>query len=723
MKVMQSDKSDCGAAALVSVAAYLGVDTSIPEVRHLSGTDKDGTTIKGLIEAAEFLGLKAKGYKGGVESFCRIPTPAIIHLKRDYGYLHFVVLKAADQRSSTVMDPMFGEYVKVATDKLTAEWTGYVVVFDRAIEINSSNRKFKSSRSKRVTTKLIRDIIVGNRLNICLSVILSVLAIISSLSVALVIKEIIDVKIPGGDFNGVALWATFILAASALSVFFSLLRSVIVLNIAVKTDKKLSVDYIKHLFSLPLSFFKTFRAGELTSRIGDIYKIREMVAGTIPAGVVAAITLVISVVILFVLNVNMAFICTLFIPLFLLVYITHDRYNRGAVRRVMESSSLFQGVFVGALGVVSSIKNFGYEKRAVESCSESVTLLNKRAKEAGVLSVYASTAAEIVSRGLTVVVLWVGSLGVAAGKLTIGDLVSFFAIVSMFSSPLIQLASSISSLREGKIAAGRLGEIISVKGEEGININKSANLTQEQNLTERFRLDVQELSFGYPGRELLFQRLNFSLVPGKIVLLTGENGMGKSTLTHILMRHLNQNSGDILCNGKSYKSFELDEWRRLVTIVPQIPHLYGASLFECICGVREIEQADQETGEYFNQICTELDLWAIAAALPEGFASYPGEGGSFLSKGQQQRVSFARALMRRAKVLILDEATASLDRKSEGMIFKVLLRLKAEGCSILMISHNLNCIKIADEVIDMEGAHSRQNLSAVFDRQFKTVKS
>ncbi|MDZ4058814.1 MAG: ABC transporter ATP-binding protein, partial [Bacteroidales bacterium] len=290
---------------------------------------------------------------------------------------------------------------------------------------------------------------------------------------------------------------------------------------------------------------------------------------------------------------------------------------------------------------------------------------------------------------------------VISGVITPGELVSFYAISALFSTPLQQLASSISSFREGSVAASRLYDIMALEREEEC----------ENSLTPVIQnLRLNNVSFGYPGRGLLFENLSFSLESGKILLLKGKSGCGKSTVASLIMKHLMPVSGEITANGKSLADIEAKNWRRSVSIVPQNPDLYGNTIYESIMDGADSafsQNDNQEIGksglsEQFKELCRELDLDRIFDSLPNGPATHPGEGGALLSRGEQQRIAFARAVIRGPSLLILDEATSSLDSHSANIIDKIVVKLREKGVAILIISHKDSDLQIADKVIELK---------------------
>jgi ATP-binding cassette subfamily B protein len=706
-KIRQYDRSDCGAASLASVAAHYGADIPLAELRVKSGTDSSGCTVRGLIEAAQYFGFNAEGFRGDVASLSKIPLPAILHLRKPDGWLHFIVLYGVTKKGYKIMDPAEGNFQRVSKESLLKEWSGLLILFVRckdSKEVVSQLRVYK---------RLIK-LIKANSGRYITILMLSLVSIATSLAVSLFVKQLLDSIIPLANSENLFRYAIILSIVLVVTAAVSYVRGCLMVNVTVETDKRLISDYLSHLHKLPLSFFRSLKTGELVSRINDVFRIRNFITETLTGGFIALLTLIFALCVLFVMDINLAWLCTAFIPLYLSIYIIHDRVARPVARRVMESASKFQSSVIESIRSAETIKNMGLESISFNDNIGKLTILNKNIASSGRISVTASGAGEFTSGLLTVSVLIIGGAATIKGLLTPGELVSFFAITALFSAPLMQLASSISSVREGIIAADRLFDILECKTENEpieneptenktvdneVNKNKSNPYKIIESEINRSKIVVENISFGYPGRGLIINNLSFEVCSGEIVALTGRSGSGKSTIAMMLMHHISPKSGNIMFNGIDYRAFEKDIWRRIVSIVPQNPGLYGNTLLDCI--ICEEDRDNDRDFEYFTEIMASLELDKLAESLPCGFASHPGEGGTMLSRGQQQRIAFARAVLRKPKVLIMDEATSSLDEATEQLLCNVTLKLREKGVAVLLITHNDTTLRIADKIISI----------------------
>lgn len=679
IKIKQQGKYDCGAACLASVAANYGVFIPVSKIRILSGTDINGSTIRGLTEAAVKLGFEAEGFKGKPESLERIPKPAIMHLRKEDGYLHFVVLYKFLKSHIIVMDPAGGDLEKISVEKFLSEWSGYLMLVLPGKTIKNYKRY--------PVLRFLGTLAGENLKSLFTNFSVSVLCIISSLSVVIFIKHLIDNVIPSGESEGSYKLIFALGVVMVFSIIVSAAKAVITVRMSVRIDKYLTSKYIKHLFGIPVPFFNSFKTGEITSRIADIYKIRRVLSELIPESVIALLTLVLSLIILTIFEPGLALMCMLFIPSYFLIFIIHDRINKRVTRDIAESSSGFQSYLFESIKSVSSIKNFGYEDVVSLRADKKLDLLSENVKRAGLRAVAAGGAVDTLSKSMMLLVLGYGGIYVISGNITTGELVSFYTLTTLFTSPVHQLASLFPALREGSVSARRYLDVVMLENEER---ESDCNLGDSLK-----KLEVKEISFSYPGRDTLFSDISFTVYPGDIVRINGESGSGKSTLASILMMHHKPCSGSVLADGIEIDQLSARIWRGKISIVPQEPDLIGESVLECITGsspsALKISQAEQ--------LCREMKLEKVLNDLPNGILTHPGECGNMLSRGEKQRIAFARALLRRPSLLIMDEATSSLDPESAAIIENMVMSMKASGMMILMISHNEHSSVVADKTV------------------------
>lgn len=691
--IRQHDKTDCAAACIASIAKHYGREIPLAVIREASGTSAAGTSVKGIMDAAWELGFRAKGYKSedkDMEALRALNVPVILHTVNKFGDLHFVVLYKTGKTKATVMDPSSGSMKRVKLSELKKEWSGFLVT----MEPDPDNIPAGGSTAKRHPLfRFIGHLSPGDYF---LMLAASLVYIVAGICTALFLQHIIDDVLPGNDLTNLAKVGCLMLAIMVCTLCVGYGRVIYALRAGIKLDASLTLNYIRHLFSLPVGFFTKRGAGELNSRIGDIAKIRSFITNGIASVAASILILTVSFTLMFTYHSRLATMMLMFIPVYLVIYIVADRINRRVNRDIIENSAAFEEKTVESINAVKVIKYFGIENTFCRDIEKQYVkladLLYKGGRYAGRFDTWSDAAAKL----MTVVLITAGSLFIFRGELSVGELVSFYSLTSFFSSPLSQLAGISGIFEEAKISSERLNEILDLAPEEKGSLDFPLKCGQD--------LVFDNVSFSYPGCPPLIDHFNLTIRSGQITAIQGESGCGKSTLASLLMRDFKVRKGHILIGGADIWMTDLEKWRDFVSIVPQDPVLMNCTILDnitCKDPQPDIERA--------VAILEELGMKNFVSSLPMGILSTVGERGCSLSGGQRQRIALARALYRNPQILILDEATSSLDDASQRYILSKLKRLRTEGRTIVMITHKNDNIRIADRVIDMS-AHSERSI-------------
>jgi len=690
-RIKQHDRTDCAAACIASIARHYGRDIPLTIIREASGTSAAGTSIKGIIDAAAELGFIAKGYKSeekDISPLAKISEPAILHIINEYDDLHFVVLYNIRKGKAIVMDPATGTFEKIPLGKLTEEWSGFIVTMIPNQDGSMAGSSFASR------FKLLKYMSCVSIKDYLLMMAGSAVYIVAGICTALFLQCIIDEVIPSGEKTRLIQFGTMMALLMGLTLAVGYGRIIFTLRAGIKLDGSLTLTYIRHLFSLPAGFFSKRGAGELNSRIGDISRIRSFITTGIADILASVMILIVSFTLMFICHSKLAFLMLSFIPLYMAIYIVAEKINKRVNRDVIENSAAFEEKTIESINAVKVIKYFGAESIWYKDIEKKYVRLAERLFNAGKFNGLFGTGSDAISKLLTVTLLTVGSLFIFSEELTVGELVSFYSLSAYFSAPLSQLVGMSSLYSEAKISAERLGEIIDLEPEGIGHINYP--LKKGQDIT------IEDIHFAYPGCPTLIDKFSLTLKSGQITAIQGESGCGKSSLASLLMRDYRTRKGKIAIGGIDINLIDLEEWRQYVSIVPQDPVLINCTLLENItCGQPnpDLERA--------ISILNDLGMKTFVNDLPMGILTKVGERGCSLSGGQRQRIALARALYRDPQVIILDEATSSLDEASERFILGKLKKLRNAGKTIVMITHKNDNIRIADKVVNMSARSER----------------
>lgn len=686
IKVKQRDITDCGAACLASVAAHYKLAMPVARIRQIAGTDTKGTNVLGVVTAAEKLGFSAKGVRGNQNSLHKIPLPAIAHtvIKETGTELHhYLVLCKVEKTKVTYMNPADGGMHTESIDGFLKIWSGVLVLLlpnDNFIERNEkvSNLKrflFLLAPHKSVITQCFTGALFYTVLG---------------LSTSVYIQKITDEVLPTGNTRLLNLLSVAMLLMFVFQLLLGINQTLFMLKTGQKIDIRLILGYYKHLLKLPQRFFDTMRVGEIISRINDAVKICSFINETAIALTVNVLIVLFSFILMFVYSWKLALIMLIVIPLYTIVYLITDRLNKKQERKLMEHSAELESQLVESLNSVKTIKQFGIEDFSNMKTEMRFIRLLKTVLKSGKNSMFSSYSSESISKIFTIVLLWVGSYFVIDNEITPGQLLSFYAIIGYFMSPIASLVGANKSIQNALIAADRLFEIMDLEREATEN---KIELRRE-NIGD---IQFEDISFAYGTRREVFKGFSFTLSQGKVTAVIGESGSGKTTLASLLQRLYPLSSGKITIGDLDVNNFTYESLRSLISTVPQQLNLFSGSVIENIA-VGDL-QPDMDK---VISIIKELGLIGFIEKLPNGLATQIGENGVMLSGGEKQRLAIARALYREPEVLILDEATSSLDSGSEQYVKIAIGNLKKKGKTVLIIAHRLSTVVDADKIAVLE---------------------
>ncbi len=436
--VRQQDITDCGAACLASVAAWFRLNLPVARIRQLANTDKQGTTMLGMVEAAEKLGFTAKGIKGTFECLFDIPKPSIMHVIVNGGYHHYKVLYRINKNSVKLMDPMDGKMHCMDHDAFKKEWSGVALILVPSPEFIPMNGSWLPGRRFIYLMWPHKSIILQ-----CLfgAVVYSLLGLTTSVYV----QKIVDHVLVDGNINLLNTMSLLMFIFLLLKIFISISKSIFTLRTGQQIDARLIMGYYRHLLRLPQRFFDTMRIGEIISRINDAVRIRSFINNVSLDIAVNLMIVFFSCAFMMMLSWKMAVIVLLAIPLYVSIYLTFNMINKKILRRIMENSADLESHLVESLNTITAVKQF--------SVSDYTNLKTETRFFRLLRSVYTASKSTIITQGvsellagiLTISVLWAGSLMVIRNEFTPGTLLSFYALLGYLLGPVSYLINASQS--------------------------------------------------------------------------------------------------------------------------------------------------------------------------------------------------------------------------------------------------------------------------------------
>jgi ATP-binding cassette, subfamily C, bacteriocin exporter len=683
VKVKQRDITDCGAACLASVAAWYKLDLPVARIRQMAGTDKKGTNILGLVEAAEKMGFLSRGVRGEWASLFDIPKPAIAHVIVKETLHHFVVLLKTSGKYIEIMDPADGKLHRFSHDDFRKQWTGILVLL-------TPGEKFEVRNEKTSVGTRFWKLIKPNRAILIQSLIGALIFSVLGLSMSIYVGKVVDRVLPAGNINLLNLLGITMLLIILIRLFLNFFQSLFVLKTGQKIDATLILGYYQHLFKLPLTFFDSMRTGEIISRIGDAVKIRVFVNDVVINLILNIFILIVSFILMFSFFWKLALIMILVVPFYSVIYFVSDRLNKKIQRSSMERAADLEAQLVESLNSAGTIKLFGLEEFSnLKTETKFISLLEVLYKS-GLNAIFSASSTSFVSQIITLIVLWAGAGFAINQKITPGELLSFYSIVGYFTGPVTSIIGFNRTLQDAKIAADRLFEIFDLDIED-----EDSLIEMKHDMAGDIQFD--NVKFRYGTRVEVFDGLSMVIKKGEITAIVGESGSGKSTLVSLLQKLYTLQAGTIRIGNYDLRHISNRSLRKVISVVPQKIDLFAGNVLENIALGEFIPDMDR-----IIAVCEMLGITRFIEQLSHGFNTYLGENGVSLSGGQQQRIAIARALYRNPDILILDEATSSLDYSAESFVLNTLEKLRNSDKTIIVIAHRLSTISLAQRIIVLD---------------------
>ena len=493
-----------------------------------------------------------------------------------------------------------------------------------------------------------------------------------------------------GKTTAVVLVSSLILVIALFRGVFAYSQVYVTARLGNQMVYTLRRELFGHLQRLSLSFHSRARAGELLTKIAsDTNALKDVFAESIVTVFSQILTLAAMVVMMFLLDWRLALVVLATIPALGANFVALYRKARGIARQQRKKEESIAGRISEVLSSVPLVQAFGRERYEDERFGvESAAYLEESIRNDRIEAA-AARAIEVISAAGTWIIILFGSLAVLRGHLTIGVILVFVSYLNGMYRPIRNLAKLSTQISKATVSAGRIAEILDCEPE----IRDAPDAVEAVGL--RGDVVFDRVSFGYEGGDTL-RDVSFRVGAGERFAIVGASGAGKSTLVSLILRLYEPNDGSISIDGIDIRRFTRESLRREIGLVLQGSVLFGTSVKENIAYGKL-----DATMEEIAAAAKAANADEFIAELPEGYDTILGERGSTLSGGQRQRLAIARALVRRASILLLDEPMTGLDVEAESKLKEALDRLMA-GKTCILITHDLKAAAKADRVLLLE---------------------
>ena len=449
-------------------------------------------------------------------------------------------------------------------------------------------------------------------------------------------------------------------------------------------------DLFGHILSLETAFFNRNPVGKLVTRLtNDIQNMHEMFTSVIVTLFNDLIRIAGILLILFLMNWRLALIMILLVPVIIFNTILFSRLARLAFRDIRTQLARINSFLQEALSGISIIQLFSRERNSLRRFGElNETYLERSLYQIKIFALFIPLL-EVLSAVAVALIIWYGGGQIIQDKMTMGILVAFLSYMRLFFQPLRDLSQKYSIVQSSLASAERIFQLLDT-------VNDLPTADKPQTLaTVRGKIEFNKVTFGYDKQQPVLQELTFLAEPGETIAIVGATGSGKTTIINLLERFYDPAQGEILLDGINLKELDIHQLRGHIGLVMQDVYIFPATFKENIVLDKTVSE------KRLTEIIEAAQLSRFVAALPAGLATRIGEGGQDLSAGQRQLLAMARVLARDPRILVLDEATSSIDTETEILIERALAATMANRTSII-IAHRLSTIRRADQIMVME---------------------
>jgi ABC transporter fused permease/ATP-binding protein len=588
--------------------------------------------------------------------------------------------------------------------------------------INEETPKAKLNKENFKQALLIFAYIKPYRWKFTAGLIFIALSSFTTMAFPYLLKQLID---SANQFNNHRIHFTpgyialTMIAVLAVQMFFSFMRIFVFTSVGENALADMRKDIYQRMITMPMEFFAQRRVGELSSRISaDLSQIQDAVTSVLAEVLRGMLVLIIGIGLIFYISPKLTLLMLSVVPVIVVVAIFFSRRIRAVSRQTQDQLADSNTIVQETLQGISNVKAFSNEwyeiKRYAASLRQVVAMAVKNGKNRGLFASFLIFSIF----GAIVLVVWYGAAMMQAGKLSFGDLTAFVVYTAFVGGSMAGFADLYTQLQKTLGATQRVRELLKAIP-EGVNI-------VNEPLLEKYKLNgqvrFQEVAFCYPSRPELRVLNNVSMViePGQQVAIVGPSGAGKTTIAALLLRFYEPGSGKLFFDGKEASQIPLSQLRKQMALVPQDVLLFGGTIRENIAYGKPDATDDEIAAAAIQAYADEF-----INSFPEKYETVVGERGIKLSGGQRQRIAIARAILKDPVILILDEATSSLDSASESIVQDALENLMKNRTSFI-IAHRLSTIRNADTIIVLEkgvvkesGTH--QQLLSLEDGLYKSL--
>ena len=641
--VKQDGYKECGAASLLSIIRYYKGNISINKLVSLTKTDKYGTNLYNIKQAAQEIGLEAIGYKvDDINTLQEVKTPFICQII-EKNYEHFIVIYKFTKNKIEIMDPAIGRKI-ITLKEFEKSYTNYIMTF-------SPIRKLNYYKEDKFLNKMILEIILKNKSIIFNILLLSIIFTILSFIYTFYFQIVIDIN----NYNNLLI-ITYIFSLLILTkCITSFIRNKLLIYLNQKLDYTCILNTFQKILLLPYNYYKNKTTGEIVSRINDLIYVKNIINKIILTVFLDLILFISSGIILLKLNYHMFIILILISLIYIFIFYVFRPILKTYTNINQENSAEINSYLIESISGFETIKNLNMESNTQERMDDIyVKALNNNFIYDNIsnLEIFLK---EIISLIGILLIQLLGMKYKIDNTITIGHILTFIFISDYFLNP-IKNFTDLS--KEYYYAANTINRVNNLFNIEEENLNYKTNYKVEGNIL------LKNLNFSYNGEKDILSNINLTIPSKSKIMIIGSSGSGKSTILKLLLKYYQTNKDNIYIDGIDINDYSTSNIRQNISLISQNEFIFTDTIKNNITMNQNID--DNE----FIEICKIVCLDEFANKLFLGYDTKLEENGVNLSGGQRQRIILARMLLQNKKIMLIDEGLNAIDIDLERKILK-----------------------------------------------------
>jgi ATP-binding cassette, subfamily B, bacterial CvaB/MchF/RaxB len=682
--ILQTEAAECGLACLAMVLNHHGSVTDLGALRTRHSVSLTGVTLAGLTEIAQREQLGTRGLRLELDELAQLRLPAILH----WDLNHFVVLKSVGSGHVVVHDPAFGER-RLSFEETSRHFTGV------ALELWPNPGFAPKEEKTRIRLGQLIGQVSGFWPTLTQVLLLSLALEVFGLVSPLFMQWVLDHVVVSRDAQ---LLTTLALGFGLLMLIqqaTGLLRSWLLMVINTSVGLQWKANVFAHMTRLPLSYFQNRHLGDIVSRAGSVDEIQETLTAAFVEALFDGLLVVLTLVLMFIYSPVLAAVSLLAVTLYLGLRLLWYRPLYAASEEHLVRDALQSTHYLESIRGMRAIQLFGRQSQRQAAWQGLLVGATNAQLKVQKLQILYGLVRGLLSGGFLILIVWLGTRQILATELTVGMLMAFLAYRGQFDSRVTSLIDKAIDLKMLRLHAERLADVVltpAMPSAQRLGARDLAPAHDESGNSPALVLEA--LRYRYADQTpWVIDGLSLRIAAGEVVAITGRSGCGKTTLINLLLGTYAPQEGSITADGVPLLQIGVDRWRQGVATVMQDDSLFAGSIADNIC----FFDAHPDF-EWMIECAHMAALHEDIEAMPMGYQTLIGDMGTVLSGGQKQRLLLARALYKRPRVLILDEATSHLDVESEAQVNAAIAALPITR---IVIAHRPETLRAAPRVVEL----------------------